>query len=200
VVIMEQQIELKDYSTGERLRLIRTGAETGGEFVEGVSTFPPTLANATYHEHPRQEERLKVVDGTVIVRIDGKLKFAGPGATVVIPPGVAHEVSNAGREPAQVVWRFHPALRTDDYLRATLETNGQPGIGRFQRMLKRIAVAAEFTDEYRKATLPWIVQWPVFKVIGRTAGREKRDRSPADDGEIFGKRSRLFGAKVGCAG
>lgn len=175
-MIMETNLQLLNPTTGEHVLVTRTGTETNGEFIQGVSTYPPTLADPAYHEHPLQEEQLDVVSGTVLVRIEGKLRFAGPGARVVIPAGAAHEIANTGAEPAEVVWQFQPALRTGDFLQAALVPAGADRVGRWRRMLERVSVASEFSNEYRKATLPWFVQRPLLAVLGRLAKRPVRRR------------------------
>src|SRR5690242_5547892 len=97
--------DVVDSETGERVSILRTGDDTHGVYTEGVSVFPPNLAASAYHEHPEQEERIAVVAGTVLVRLDGKLQLAVPGDTLVIPPGKAHEIANAGAETAEVIWQ-----------------------------------------------------------------------------------------------
>jgi quercetin dioxygenase-like cupin family protein len=170
-------MELTRPATGERVRLVKTGADTGGEFVEGVSAYPPSLAETPLHEHPHQVERLQVVAGTLFVRMAGKQQLVGPGEMLVIPPGEAHEIASAGAETAEVIWQFFPALRTDAYLRSALDTPGRVRMGRLHRMLKRLTIAAEFSDEYRKATLPWFVQRPVFAMLRSFRGTSKRARA-----------------------
>lgn len=195
---MDAMVELTNPGTGELVRLLKTGAETGGAYVEGISTFPPTLDGSPFHEHPRQEERIEVVEGSLIVRIEGKLKYAGPGSTVVIPPGVAHEVANAGREPARVVWQFVPALRTDAFLRAAARNERRAGASRWNRLLGRIAIAAEFSDVYRTSTLPWVLQWPVFAVVARLARRTSQARNA--HGGLRERIQGLFGERARCIG
>jgi len=188
--------ELMRPATGERVRLLKTGTETDGAYVEGVSAFPPTLAETPLHEHPHQEERLQVVFGTLYVRMDGKQHLLGPGGSLVIPPGAAHEIANAGAETAEVVWQFVPALRTDAFLRTALDAPQPARVGRLQRVLKRLRVAAEFSDEYRRATLPWIVQAPVLALLrgGNNGGINDDERLPT--GMI---RNRSFvGERAGC--
>jgi quercetin dioxygenase-like cupin family protein len=189
-------VELTRPATGERVRLVKTGADTGGAFVEGVSAYPPTLAETALHEHPHQVERLEVVVGTLYVRWAGKQQLVGAGETLVIPPGVAHEIASAGAETAEVIWQFIPALRTDAFLRSALDVPERVVTGRFQRLARRLAVAAEFSDEYRRATLPWVVQWPFFallKVVNRSA---KRNNSVHSHGRARG--IDLFGERIGC--
>jgi mannose-6-phosphate isomerase-like protein (cupin superfamily) len=189
-------VELTRPATGERVRLVKTAADTGGAFVEGVSAYPPTLAETALHEHPHQVERLEVVSGTLFIRWAGKQQLVGPGETLVIPPGEAHEIASAGAETAEVIWQFIPALRTDAFLRSALETRGPNRTGRLQRLAKRLIVAAEFSDEYRKATLPWVVQRPFFALL-RTVNRSlKRSDTLHSNGGARG--IDLFGERIGC--
>lgn len=192
-------MELTRPATGERVRVIKSGADTGGEYVAGVSAFPPTLAESPLHEHPRQVERLDVVSGTLLVRMAGKQQVVGPGGSIVIPPGEAHEIANAGAETAQAVWQFFPALRTDAYLQSALDDPASGRVGRLRRVLNRLAVAAEFSDEYRRATLPWIMQRPVFALLRTVTGRSRRNgRRPGSKGQDAAPR--LIGDRIGCAG
>src|SRR5690349_21798058 len=145
--MLMQPRDVIDSETGERVSIIRTGEETNGLYTEGVSVFPPNLAVTAYHEHPEQEERIAVVAGSVLVRLDGKLQLAVPGDTLVIPPGTAHEIANAGSETAEVVWQFRPALRTDDFLAAAMASEGARE-GSLRHRLRRWAIAAEYSHEY----------------------------------------------------
>jgi len=189
-------IELTQPVTGERVRLIQTGADTGGAFVEGVSAFPPTLAETPLHEHPHQVERLQVVAGTLFVRWAGRQQLVGPGEMLVIPPGEAHEIAKAGTETAEVIWQFIPALRTDAYLRSALDAPEPIRMGRAQRVLKRLTVAAEYSDVHRKATLPWIVQRPALALLRSLSGTSNRARRNRVYGEAHG--TQLFGEGIGC--
>lgn len=158
--------DVVDTGTGERVSILRTGDETNGLYTEGISVFPPNLAASAYHEHPEQEERIAVVAGSVLVRLDGKLQLAVPGDTLVIPPGKAHEIANAGAETAEVIWQFRPALRTDDFLAAAMASEGRRE-SPLRHRLRKWAIAAEYSQEYRKANLPWSLQKPILSLAHR---------------------------------
>ncbi len=49
---------------GYRLRLVATGAETGGEVLEMEATYGGAGALPPEHLHPRQVERFEVLEGT----------------------------------------------------------------------------------------------------------------------------------------
>jgi quercetin dioxygenase-like cupin family protein len=55
-------------------------------------------APATPHQVTR-EEVFVVLDGTARVRIGGAELLAGPGASIVVPPGVPFELAAAGDAP-----------------------------------------------------------------------------------------------------
>jgi hypothetical protein len=87
-------------------------------------------------------------------------------------------------------------LRTDAFLRSALETRGPNRTGRLQRLAKRLIVAAEFSDEYRKATLPWVVQGPFFALLRVVTSSSKRNNNFHKNGG--GRGIDLFGERIGC--
>jgi quercetin dioxygenase-like cupin family protein len=61
-----------------------------------VEIYP--AAPATLHQVTR-EEVFVVLDGTARVRIGGAEHLAGPGASIVVPPGVPFELAADGDAP-----------------------------------------------------------------------------------------------------
>jgi quercetin dioxygenase-like cupin family protein len=190
---MKPTFDLTRASNGERVRILTPGCATGGAYVEGTSVLPPGADASPYHEHPKQDERLEVVSGTIMVRMGGRFKVAGPGSTVVIPRGKAHEVANVGREEAEVVWRFTPALRTDAFLRASIVAERRRG-GRIRTLVGRLAVAGEYFAEYRKATMPWSLQWLASRLARAAQGAGGRNA------EARGAIGPRLGERAGAAG
>lgn len=152
----------------ERITVVRRSAETGGEFVEAVSSFPPTLTSPHYHVHPFQQETFEVLSGSVLVRIEGETHLVQPGYPVTIEPNVAHEIANSGSEEAVVLWRHRPALKTEQYI-AAVSGRFDPCLPSRPRLLRRAAVHHIFSGEYRSATMPWAVQLPVLASLHAVA-------------------------------
>lgn len=50
-----------------------------------------------------REEVFVVLDGTALVRIDGVESVAGPGASIVVPPGVPFELAAVGPGPLRAL-------------------------------------------------------------------------------------------------
>jgi quercetin dioxygenase-like cupin family protein len=96
-----------------RLRLIQTGAETGGELLEMEAEYGPDSAMPPEHLHPSQAERFEVLEGAMLTVIDGVEQRYEAGAVFEVPAGTAHQMRGDGR--ARVSWRVTPALRTAEF-------------------------------------------------------------------------------------
>ncbi len=68
------------------------------------------------HAHPEQEERFTVLDGQMRFRVGRRRILAGPGDTVLVPPGTVHHFANPSGQPARVAVQTRPALSMQDLL------------------------------------------------------------------------------------
>ena len=76
------------------------------------AVWPRPGRRAVPHVHPGMEERWTVLEGRAAFRIgDEPEREAGPGETVVAPPGLRHEAWNPDEAPARVRIEMRPALR-----------------------------------------------------------------------------------------
>ncbi len=95
---------------GQRITCSDTTASTGGElfrfdfWMRGGAVAPPL------HVHPRQEERIRVLSGSVRSISGGVERVLGAGETVVSRPGQPHTVGPAGETAVEMVVEFRPAL------------------------------------------------------------------------------------------
>jgi quercetin dioxygenase-like cupin family protein len=137
--------EIENPATGERVRFVRTAAETGGELLELELTWPRPGRRAPEHVHPEMEERYQVVAGTASFRIDGVEQTAGPGEVVVVPPGAPHLAWNPTDGEVRLRVEFRPALRWEDFVER-LFTLLHAGADR--------AALAALMHEFRREVLP----------------------------------------------
>lgn len=130
---------------GFRLKLVKTGAETGGGLLEMEASYaggglPPE------HYHPSQVENFEVLEGAVKTTIDGEeLRYAA-GESFVVPAGTRHQM--AGDGPALVRWEVRPALRTAEFFERLYgaldpETGDPATIG---AILEEFAPEVQFTQ------------------------------------------------------
>jgi mannose-6-phosphate isomerase-like protein (cupin superfamily) len=69
------------------------------------------------HLHPAQDERFEIQSGAMTAIVAGEQQLIAGGEALEIPRGTAHQMWNAGAQPAVVIWRTRPAGRTLDWFR-----------------------------------------------------------------------------------
>ncbi len=142
---------IQNPASGERIVLLRTGAETGGRLVEFELHLSPGGRVPTGHLHPEQEERFTVLDGRVRFRLGRRSVIAAVGETVTVFPGVPHSFANAGPAPARLLVEARPALHMEELLETAAELGTLPGPVKLALFLK------EFEREVRAPILPRLV-------------------------------------------
>ena len=118
---------------GYRLRLVRTGAETGGDLLEMEATYPGAGAMPPEHFHPEQDERFQVLEGAVRTIIAGIERRYESGETFEVPAGTLHQMTGDG--PARVRWLVTPALRTAEFFEL-LHSGGLESLDEFRREIR----------------------------------------------------------------
>jgi mannose-6-phosphate isomerase-like protein (cupin superfamily) len=93
---------------GTTMRLIATGAETGGRYTVGEQVMPVALGTAR-HMHSREDEILYVLEGTYEVQCGDVRRTISAGACAVLPRGVPHGFRNAGLAPARLLFVITPS-------------------------------------------------------------------------------------------
>jgi quercetin dioxygenase-like cupin family protein len=153
--------------TGQEIRFIQTASDTGGKMLEMESVFQPFSTEPTSHYHPVQEEAFFVREGTISVRLEGKVFVLHEGEHLLIPRKAVHSMWNHSGKKAVVSWKVYPALNTEHFLEAAMglaisgKTNekGIPGI------LQGSLLARKFSGVYRMAKPPYPVQQLVFTLL-----------------------------------
>ena len=78
---------------GARATFIETTEQTNGELLRVEVVLPPGFS-VSEHVHPDQEERHRVVHGTLRAHVGGQQQDYRKGEMAVGPPGVPHAWSN----------------------------------------------------------------------------------------------------------
>lgn len=168
---------LDDPATGTRVVFRRRSGDTQGRVVVVEMFLQPQGRPFPRHVHPRQEETVDVLHGTVGFRVGRAETFVGAGRRVRVPAGVAHEFSNRGGEVAHVVCELRPALGFDALLEARFgraEATSADG-GALHLLLGRVATANAHFETIRAPFPPAAVQRPALRLgaaLGRLLGKE----------------------------
>ena len=170
--------------SGETIEFVQTAADTDGELLAIDLTLTPDGRVPGTHVHPEQEERFEVRSGKMKFKLGLKTIIAGPGETVVVPPGKRHRFRNAGEEDAHVRVEVRPALRMEELFETTvaLADEGRVISTGMPKPLELALFVREYEREVR-ATFPppWIVRATTapLAALARRRGRDQRYRQPA---------------------
>ncbi len=160
---------------GERLTFLNTGQETNGEILEIDVSFKPTaetniLKWRDAHVHPYQEERFKVISGTVRFRIGDREQILTAGQSISGPPNIPHTWNSADGEEIQMLAELRPALHTDAAAASFMHAGSTQGK---MSLLQAVVIMSEFDGlAYPTKTTPILMQTfvKVLAPIGRLLG------------------------------
>lgn len=128
-----------------RLKLIETGAETGGELLTMEANYAGDGVLPPPHLHPQQAEHFEVLEGAVRTIVEGSERIYRAGESFDVPAATVHQMT--GAEPSRIRWEVRPALRTAEFferLYGALSSGGMPED-------EYAAFFAEFSDEFQLA-------------------------------------------------
>ncbi|RIV25264.1 cupin domain-containing protein [Fibrisoma montanum] len=153
--------------TGQTIRFVRTGQETGGQLLEMESTFRAHSVEPTAHFHPHQAEDFTVLSGELTIRIDGKQLTLKPGHTLHIPKNKVHSMWNNSDAETVVNWQVRPALDTAEFFETVtgLVNDGKVTPKGTPPLLQTALLARRFAHVFRLAKPPQLVQTLVFGLL-----------------------------------
>src|SRR5215217_696484 len=166
---------LKSPINGQRVIFRQTAEYTGGELLRLDFFVAPGGFLGNEHLHPKQEERIEVLSGTLRCRVGGRKRNVGAGEAIAVPPGIPHTLWNESPEEAHAVVEYRPALRMETLFEILfgLGRDGKTDEEGSPRLLQGAVMLEEYEDEYRLARPPLAVQKALLAVlapIGRLRG------------------------------
>ncbi len=141
---------------GARATFLETAEQTNGELLRVEVVLPPGFS-VSEHVHPTQEERHKVVRGTLRARVGGQQRDYVEGEMAIGPAGVAHAWGNpSDGEDLCIVSEHRPALHMEALLEGgfTIARDLQADKKGILKHLLRMAVLLdEASDDF------YMTQW-----------------------------------------
>jgi len=146
--------------SGERFIFSETAADTGGELLAVEFVVAPDGHVPGGHVHPVQEERFEVMSGRMRFKKGHKTVLAGPGDTLIVPPGTYHRFANAGDSPAVIRVEVRPALKMEQLWETTvaLAAEGRTLPSGLPRPLDLALFMREFEQEVQPPFAPRLVR------------------------------------------
>ena len=154
---------------GMRIVFLKTAAETGGQLLEYEVVGRPKGFPAQAHVHPLQAERHEVVSGALLVRMNGRDRVLGLGASIEIPAGRPHRHYAAGSGDAHVRVALLPALRTEELVArlADLARSGEITGRGYLKPLAAARLILDFPQEGHAAQPPVALQRGFARLVTR---------------------------------
>jgi len=174
--------EIHDPQTGQRTIIRKTGADTGGAYVEMESFHRPHVPPEPVHVHPFQTSSFEMLSGRLHVQVGEQVTIIGPGERVEIPPNVPHTFWNDGDEEAREIQVFRPGLNIDDFFATYFALIGAGKVnedGMPKSMFLLAVLMKEYDSVMRVMEPPRWMQVLVMRVlgpIGRLLGYHKQIR------------------------
>ncbi len=159
--------------SGEQITILATAADDRGGVLEWELLLAPGGRVPSSHAHPEQEECFTVLDGWMRFRVGSRRITAGPGDTVLVPPGTVHHFANAGPRPARVAVQTWPALSMLQLLE-TAAAMAQAQHAAARRLPSPVDLALfmrDFEREVRAPYLPAALVRAVIRPAAWLAGR-----------------------------
>ena len=172
--------------SGERITFLRTAADTDGELLAFECELTPDGHVPGAHQHPHQEERFEVLEGTMTFKLGRRKITASAGEVVVIPPGATHAFKNGGDTNAVVRVEVRPALKMENLLETACEL-AQEGKTTRKGMPKPLHLALfvrEFRNEVQAPFPPaWMQRASLapLAALARARGHADRYAAPAPE-------------------
>ncbi len=134
---------------GQRAVFRETAADTGGELLRLDFYVGPGGFLGYEHLHPRQEERIEFLSGTLRCRVGGRERDRAEGEAITVPQGVTHTLRNEAEEEAHALVEYRPALRMETFF--GLGRDGLTDDRGSPKLLQGAVMLQEYRDEYRLA-------------------------------------------------
>ena len=162
---------------GMTSRFWRSTREDGTE-VQHVETWVEPGGGATPHVHPEMEERFVVHEGRCEFLDGRRWVEAGPGETVVVPPGTRHGFRNRGSVRTRIECEATPPSSLQAFLEdaAGLSRAGKLmriGLPRPNGLLEAAVLIERYSDMvvFGAPAPPRAIQKLVFPPLARLAER-----------------------------
>lgn len=163
--------ELSNPVTGQRIIIREPAAQSNGECLTLESVWSRPMRKPPLHYHPCQDEHFRVLEGELVVTLDGSERTLRTGETLIIPAGEPHEMSPVGPGQARALWETRPALRSEEMMRSAfaLAEDGKVDRHGLPRPLQLVAIGHEYSPEIRLARPPWRIQRRILATLAPLA-------------------------------
>ncbi len=106
-LVLPGEATIYDQLQGEKIHVLLSAQETGGVLAVFIDEVPPN-GGPPLHIHHHEDETFYILEGELIIQVNGKQFTAPAGCTAFLPRGVPHTFTNLGPEPARALVMLTP--------------------------------------------------------------------------------------------
>jgi quercetin dioxygenase-like cupin family protein len=152
---------------GMQLRFIQTAKGTDGALLEMEAAYQPQSAEPPVHFHPGQAEDFLILEGEMMLRMNGETRVLKAGDRLHIPAKTPHAMWNNGPAIAVTNWQVRPALNMEHFFETTigLAADGKTNASGVPNILQTAITVNKFSPVFRMTKPPYIVQKIVFGIL-----------------------------------
>ncbi len=158
---------------GEKITFQKMDPSTG---IVVVDAYCKPGAGPAMHTHLRQDEELTVVSGKMGYQVlDGEIKFAEPGQTVLFKAKTPHKFWAEGQEDLHLTGRIQPADNVVFFLTTLYDAQNKSGKAAPDPFIGAYLLS-RYKKEYDMPEIPQFVKKVIFPItvfIGRLSGKYK---------------------------
>lgn len=162
-----RSISLK--STGETITFVKTGKETKGAFTEVICTIPAGQKGPPPHIHPLQDEIFEVIEGKLVLSVNGKKIVLEEGESFAVKAKAAHTFSNPIERETKFRATYKPSLDIDYMLVQgfeSLNSQSNPDKPSFQMIVDFDFILKQIYGQYKFAGAGGII-FTIFASIAK---------------------------------
>ena len=103
-IIRREEVETLQRAPGVSVASSVTKEVGATEISSGITTFQAGSSNTTHYHNA--EESVIVIEGEVILMINGEENYVRQYDAAFITPGAHHRLINTGEEPLKIAWSY----------------------------------------------------------------------------------------------
>lgn len=156
--------EIQIIATGEKIKFLKTGPDTNGEYVETITTLPASGAGPRMHRHVVQTEYFEAIEGELGLECGGKKIVLRPGESFTVPENTLHKCYSVDGTDVKFKTIFKPALSIE-YLLTEMFDSSNRNKEAEPNTFDAVYIINQTRNEYFLGDFPELFQRTVFPII-----------------------------------
>lgn len=175
--------EIKINATGEKIKFLKTGNDTNGEYLENIVKLPASGEGPRTHRHVFQTEYFEAITGNLGLDCGDKKIVLLPGESFIVPKNTLHKCYSVDGQEIEFKTIFRPALSIEYLLTEMFESSNRKNASEpsvfdacyIIRQTNDEYFLGDFSEFFQKKIFPLIIMFgKIFKLITAKPNPDKK--------------------------